>query len=76
MPVCSGSCTDWRCTTVGRLQLERAALVGLDLARAVDRVAERVDHAAEVGVADRHREDLAGALDLLALLDARRSHRG
>ena len=31
--------------------------------------AERVDHAAEEGVADRHREHLAGALDLLALLD-------
>ena len=31
---------------------------------------ERVDHPAEERVADRHREDLAGALDLLALLDA------
>ncbi len=30
---------------------------------------ERVDHAAEEGVADGHREHLAGALDLLALLD-------
>jgi hypothetical protein len=30
---------------------------------------ERVDDAAEEGVADGHREDLAGALDLLALLD-------
>ena len=72
MPVSSGSRTSWRCTTDGRLQLEGAALVGLDVALAVDRLAERVDHAAEVAVADRHREDVAGALDLLALLDLRR----
>ena len=44
--------------------------VGLDLAAAVDRVAQRVDDAAEVAVADGHREHLAGAADLLALLDA------
>ena len=31
--------------------------------------AERVDHPAQEGVADRHREHLAGAGDLLALLD-------
>ncbi len=53
----------------GRLELEGAALLGLDLAEAVDRGAERVDDAAEEGVADGHREHLAGALDLLALLD-------
>ena len=70
MPVISGSLTDLRWTTVGRLQLQGAALVGLDVAEAVDRVAERVDDAAEEGVADRDREDLAGAADLLALLDA------
>ena len=54
----------------GRLQLERAAALGRDLAEAVDRVAERVDDAAEVAVADGDREHLAGAGDLLALLDA------
>ena len=53
----------------GRLQLERAALLADDLTEAVDRRAERVDHAAEEVVADRHGQDLAGALDLLALLD-------
>ena len=36
---------------------------------AVDRLTQRVDHAAEEGVADGHREHLAGALDLLALFD-------
>ena len=52
-----------------RLQFQGAPLVGLDVAAAVDRLAQRVDHASEEGVADRHREHLAGALDLLALLD-------
>ena len=53
-----------------RLQLQGAARLGLDVAEAVDRVAERVDDPAEEAVADRDREDLAGAADLLALLDA------
>src|SRR5262249_28627573 len=41
-----------------------------DLATVVDRVAQRVDHAAEEAVADRHGQHPAGPLDLLALLDA------
>ena len=60
----------------GRLQLERASGLGDDLALAVDRVAERVDDAAEEAVTDGHREDLAGAADLLALLDVRSRRRG
>ena len=51
------------------LDLQRPPLVGLDVAAAVDRLAERIDHAAEKLVADRNREHLAGALDLLALRD-------
>ena len=54
----------------GGLQLQRATALGLDLAEAVDRLAQRVDDAAEVALADRDREDLAGAGDRLALLDA------
>lgn len=55
----------------GSLELEcTAALDLLDLAEPVDRLAERVDHAAEVALAHGHREHLAGAGDLLALLDA------
>ena len=61
MPVCSGSCTDLRCITPGACSSSARRLVGLDLAEAVDRVAERVDDAAEVAVADGDREDLAGA---------------
>ena len=53
----------------GGLQLQRAALAGLDVTLPVDRLTEGVDDAAEECVADRHRQHLAGALDLLALLD-------
>ncbi len=53
----------------GRLQLQRAAALAGDLALAVDRVAQRVDDPAQVAVADRHGEDLAGAPDVLALFD-------
>ena len=48
----------------------RNCFVG-DRALAVDRLAERVDHAAEHLVADRHRDDAAGALDRVAFLDLR-----
>src|SRR5690606_10445731 len=54
----------------GGLQLEGAQRLGLDRALAVERVAQRVDHAAEERVAHRHREHLTGAADGLALLDA------
>ena len=50
-------------------ELERALAGGLDRALAVERVAERVDDAAEEAVADGHRHHLAGAADGLALLD-------
>ena len=44
-------------------------LVGLDRALVVDRLAERVDHAADHGFADRHAHDASGALDFVAFLD-------
>jgi len=52
------------------LELERTTLGRGDLTETVDRLAERVHDAAEVGVADGDRQDLARALDRLALLDA------
>ena len=52
-----------------RLDLDAAALARLDRALAVDRVAERVDHAAEQALADRNVDDGAGALDGRAFLD-------
>ena len=53
----------------GALTSTRARVVGLDRALAVDRVAERIDDAAEQALADRHVDDGAGALDGLAFLD-------
>ncbi len=44
-------------------------MVGLDRPLAVDRLAERVDDAAEQALADRHFDDGAGALDGLAFRD-------
>ena len=71
MPVCSGSLTGWRSMTPGALNSTGRNSVGLDRALAVERLAERVDHAADQGLADRHLEDAAGALDAVALLDER-----
>ena len=53
----------------GRLDLQAARLGGVDRALAVDRLAERVHHAAEQRLAHRHRGDLPGALDGVALAD-------
>ena len=69
MPVISGSFTGWRATTPGALNSAGPGLGGVDVALAVERLAERVDDAAEQLVAHRHLEQAAGALDLVALLD-------
>ena len=53
----------------GRLELERSALIGLDRAEAVERLAERVDDTAEQRLADGDAHDLAGAPDRLPFLD-------
>ena len=68
-PVCSGSLTGWRSTTPGAMRSIGANCFVHDRALAVDRLAERVDDAAEQLVADRHRDDAAGALDRVAFLD-------
>ncbi len=52
------------------LHVDAAALRGLDRALAVDRVAQRVDDAAEQALADRGVHDGAGPLDGVAFLDA------
>jgi len=54
----------------GCAALNGAELGGLDGACAVDGLAQRVDHAADHGIAHRHGHDLAGALDGAAFLDA------
>ena len=53
----------------GRLDVDARHHVGLDRPLAVDRVAERIDDAAQQALADRHFHDGAGALDDLAFLD-------
>ena len=53
----------------GRLELGRARLGRVDVALVVERAAERVDEAAEQLVADRDLEQVAGALDRVALDD-------
>ena len=49
--------------------LDRIGFLGIDRAFAVDRTAERVDDAAEEGLADGHGEQLAGGRDLVAFLE-------
>ena len=61
IPVWSGSFTGWRSTTPGALNSSGRRLVGLDRRPAVERVAERVDDAADQRVADRDARDAAGA---------------
>ena len=51
----------------GRLELGRAGLLGVDVALAVERVAERVDDAPQQLLADRDLEQLARPLDGVAL---------
>ena len=69
MPVCSGCLTGWRLGHAGGGRFHRPALGGDDRPAAVQRIAQRVDHAAQHGVAHRHAQQPAGAADLVALLD-------
>src|SRR5690606_42159821 len=50
-----------------RLDVHAAALGGGDRALAVDRLAQRVDDAAQEALADRHVHDLAQPADFVAL---------
>ena len=68
-PVCSGSFTGWRSMTPGALNSSGRRSVDSIGPEPVERVAERVDDAAEQALADRHAHDLAGAAHRLALVD-------
>jgi hypothetical protein len=50
--------------------LDRAVHLAADCTLAVDRLAERVDHAANQLLADRHRNHAPGRVDLVALFNA------
>ena len=54
---------------VGRDALYRARGAGVDRAFAVQRLTQRVDHAADQGVAHRHRHDAAGGTNQIAFFD-------
>ena len=60
----------------GRDFFHRIKGVSLDRPFAVNRLAERVHHAAEQSLAHGHGEQLAGRLDLLAFVDAESNRRG
>ena len=53
----------------GREALDWRELLGRNRPLAVQRLTERVHHAAEHFVADRHRDDAAGAFDEIPFLD-------
>src|SRR5690606_1570403 len=57
------------CLDAGRLELNQARASRLNGALAVDGLAQRVDHSAQEAFTDGDAENLAGAFDLLALLD-------
>src|SRR5947208_2893398 len=65
MPVESGSFTGCRCTTPGALN----SSVRYSCASIVERIAERVDDAAQQRLTDGHAGDAAGAAHRLALVD-------
>ena len=69
MPVCSGSLHRLPLGDARGDDFHRPAVVRDDRALAVERIAERIDHAAEQLVADRHAEQLAGAADFVAFGD-------
>ena len=54
MPVCNGSFTGWRLTTPGALNSSGRRSVASIGPSAVERVAERIDDAAEQLLPDRH----------------------
>src|SRR5699024_7827575 len=51
------------------LELELTAADGLDVAESVDGTTQRIDDTTEVSIADRDRQDLAGAVDVLFFSD-------
>ena len=62
MPVCTGVSTGWRTIDARGDPLDRAASWSVSIGPLPSmRLAERVDHAADQRVADRHLDDAAGA---------------
>ena len=70
IPVSRISCDGVRSSTLGRRAVDRPALLVLDLAGVVDRLAEQVEDPPERPVADRDRDRPAGVDHLVAALQA------
>ena len=71
IPVCSGSRTGWRSITPGAMRSMGLRWFGGDRAFAVERHAQRIDHAPDQRVAHRRGHDRARALDGVAFLNGR-----
>ena len=69
MPVWSGCVDRLPLGHAGGVGFDQPALGGDDRPAAVQRIAQRVDHAAQHGLAHRHGEQPAGAADLVAFVD-------
>ncbi len=71
MPVCIGSCTPLRSTTPGRAELDGAVALRGNGSLAVERLAERVDDAAEQRRPRGDLHDAAGGAHCVVLADDR-----
>ena len=66
MPVCTGSRTGWRSSTPGAMRSSGLRCFDVIGPFAVERLAERIDHAADQRFADRHGHNRVRALDDVA----------
>ncbi len=69
MPVCSGCVTGCRAATPGAMNSTARVLLVTIGPFAVERNAQRIDDAADDGIADRHAQQLAGGADFVAFGD-------
>ena len=70
MPVCSGSQTGWRCDTPVAITSTGRNSLGVDRALAVQRIAQRVEHAAHHRFAHRDGQQPSQGPHFVALVDA------
>ena len=71
MPVCTGWFTDSAPNDSGREFLHRIRNVALNRPFAVDRLTERIDHAPEQTLSDRHLQEFARCTNFVTLLKLR-----
>ena len=69
MPVCIGSPTGWRSATPGARNSTGRGFGRVERSLAVERAAQRIEHATDDRIADWHRQQLAGGADFVAFLN-------